>query len=94
MWPFKRKPTWQEIYAQRIYDGLVADNELGNITALNLRIPTALHQAYQNKIILQRELICPGSHILLLCFAPTHPWGYRGATCLPAHATPSRRDSR
>jgi hypothetical protein len=58
MWPFKRKPTWEETYAQRIYDGLVAHNEIGNITALSLRIPTTLHQAYQNKILLQRELIC------------------------------------
>jgi hypothetical protein len=58
MWPFKRKPTWEETYAQRIYDGLVAHNDLGDITVLNLRIPTVLHQAYQNKIILQREIIC------------------------------------
>jgi hypothetical protein len=28
------------------------------MTALKLRIPTAQHQAYQNKILLQREMIC------------------------------------
>ena len=54
----KQKPTWAEIYAQRLYDTLLAPNDLGDITALRLRIPTALHQAYQAKIILQREMIC------------------------------------
>jgi hypothetical protein len=49
---------WEETYAQRIYNALPAPNDLGDITALRLRIPTALHQAYQNKIILQREMIC------------------------------------
>jgi hypothetical protein len=58
MWPFRRKPAWEETYAQRIYEGLVAHNDFGEITALRLRIPTALHQAYQNKIVLQREMIC------------------------------------
>jgi hypothetical protein len=28
------------------------------MTALKLRIPTAAHHAYQNKILLQREMIC------------------------------------
>jgi hypothetical protein len=49
---FKKKPSWEEQYAQNIYDGLVAHNEIGDITALKLRIPTALHHAYQNKIVL------------------------------------------
>jgi hypothetical protein len=49
---------WAETYAQRLYNVLPAPNDLGDITALRLRIPTALHQAYQNKIILQREMIC------------------------------------
>jgi hypothetical protein len=53
----KKKPSWEEQYAQTIYDGLVAHNDLGDITALKLRIPTVLHHAYQNKIVLQRELI-------------------------------------
>ena len=57
MWPFKKKPAWETEYAQNIYDGLVASNDSGNVTALTLRIPTALHQAYQNKILLQREMI-------------------------------------
>jgi hypothetical protein len=38
--------------------GSFATFAAGNITALCLRIPTALHQAYQNKIILQCEMIC------------------------------------
>ena len=37
---------------------LIADMQAdGDITALKLRIPTTLHHAYQNKIVLQRELI-------------------------------------
>jgi hypothetical protein len=60
MWPFRRRPsiTWAESYANALYKGLVEHNEFGNITALGLKIPTAVHQAYQNKILLQRELIC------------------------------------
>jgi hypothetical protein len=46
------------MYAQNIYDGLVAHNDFGDITALKLRIPTASHQTYQNKMLLQREMIC------------------------------------
>jgi hypothetical protein len=53
----KKKPSWEEQYAQTIYEGLVVHNDLGDITALKLRIPTVLHHAYQNKIVLQRELI-------------------------------------
>jgi hypothetical protein len=62
----KKKLAWEEQYAQTIYDGLVAHNDFGDpaqlfgggVTALKLRIPTALHHAYQNKMVLQRELIC------------------------------------
>jgi hypothetical protein len=36
---FKKKPT-EVKYAQAIYNGLVAHNDLGDITALKLRIPT------------------------------------------------------
>src|SRR5262249_18700549 len=54
---FKKKPSWEQQYAQTIYDGLVAHNDIGDITALKLRIPTALHHAYQNKVALQRELM-------------------------------------
>src|SRR6516164_6557507 len=43
--------AWTETYAQRLYDGLPAKNDLGDITASRLRIPTALHQKYQHKII-------------------------------------------
>jgi hypothetical protein len=57
MWPFNKKPTWEVKYAQNIYFGVVAHNEYGNITALTLRIPTALHEAYEKKILLQREML-------------------------------------
>jgi hypothetical protein len=56
MWPFEKSPVWQVAYAQNIYDGLVAHNNFGDITALKLRIPTALRRAYQNKMLLQREM--------------------------------------
>ena len=55
---FSKKPSWEKIYAQNIYDGLVAHNNFGDMTALKLRIPTSAHHAYQNKILLQREMIC------------------------------------
>jgi hypothetical protein len=51
------KPSWEEQYAQNIYSAFVASPDLGNITALKLKIPTALHAVYQNKAVLQRELI-------------------------------------
>src|SRR3954453_22820678 len=54
----KKKPPLEIQYAQNLYDGLVAHNDFGDMTALSLRIPTALHHAYQNKILLQREMIC------------------------------------
>ena len=45
-------------YAINLYQGLVDHNEFGDMTALKLRIPTSLHHAYQNKMVLQREIIC------------------------------------
>jgi hypothetical protein len=51
---FERKPSWEVQYAQNIYDALVVRNSIRDITT-ELRIPTA--HAYQNKIVLQRELI-------------------------------------
>jgi hypothetical protein len=56
MWPFKKKPAWEEQYAQNLYGALVERNDPGDFSALKLRIPTVLHAAYQNKIVLQREL--------------------------------------
>src|SRR3954471_18440889 len=58
MFGWSKKPRGEVQYAQNIYDGLVAHNEFGDINALSLKIPTALHHAYQNKILLQREMIC------------------------------------
>jgi hypothetical protein len=57
MWFFKKKPPWEVQYAQNIYSGFVARSDPGDITALKLKIPTALHAVYQNKVVLQRELI-------------------------------------
>jgi hypothetical protein len=54
---FKKKPPWQEEYAQNIYGAFVAGNDPGDITALKLKIPSALHAVYQNKVTLQRELL-------------------------------------
>jgi hypothetical protein len=54
---FNRKP-WEATYAENIYSGLVAHNDFGDMTALKLRIPTAAHRAYQDKILLQREMVC------------------------------------
>jgi hypothetical protein len=56
MWPFQKKPPWEEQYAQNLYGAFVERNAPGDITALKLRIPTALHHAYQSKMVLQREL--------------------------------------
>jgi len=53
----KKKPSWEEQYAQNIYNAFVVSNDPGDITALKLEIPTALHAVYQNKIVLQRELL-------------------------------------
>jgi hypothetical protein len=55
---FSKKPPWEMTYAENIYHGLVAHNDFGDMTALKLRIPTTTHRAYQNKILLQREMIC------------------------------------
>jgi hypothetical protein len=55
---FSKKPPWETIYAENIYNGLVAHNDFGDITALSLQIPTAAHRAYQDKMLLQREIIC------------------------------------
>jgi hypothetical protein len=57
MWWSKKKPPWQEEYAQNIYGAFVVRNDPGDITALKLKIPTALHTVYQNKVVLQRELL-------------------------------------
>jgi hypothetical protein len=39
---FSKKPSWEITYAENIYGGLVAHNDFGDMTALKLRIPTAL----------------------------------------------------
>jgi hypothetical protein len=44
---FRKKPPWEVTYAENLYHGLVAHNDFGAMTALNLRIPTAARRAYQ-----------------------------------------------
>jgi hypothetical protein len=58
MWPFRKKKPWETEYAENIYSGLVEHNEFGDVSALRLNIPIAAHQAYQNKMLLQREMLC------------------------------------
>src|SRR5262245_37041857 len=41
-----------------VYNALVAHNDLGDMTPLKLRLPTATHRTYHDKILLQRELFC------------------------------------
>jgi hypothetical protein len=53
----RNKPPWEVEYAQNLYGAFVAGNDPGDITALRLKIPTALHAVYQSKVVLQRELI-------------------------------------
>jgi hypothetical protein len=56
-WFRKKKQSWEEQIANNIYEAFVTASDPGEISALTLRIPTVLHQAYQNKVVLQRELI-------------------------------------
>jgi hypothetical protein len=58
MFGWGKKVRMEVQYAINLYQGLVAHNEFGDMTALSLRIPTSLHHAYQNKVLLQREMIC------------------------------------
>src|SRR5262249_47798035 len=51
-------PPMEVTYAENIYNGLVAHNDFGDMTALKLGIPTAAHRSYQDKIMLQREMMC------------------------------------
>jgi hypothetical protein len=55
---FSKKPPWEVRYAKNIYDGMVAHNDIGGMTALAVRIPRVWHRAFQDKALLQRELIC------------------------------------
>ena len=53
---FRKKPAWEEAYSQRIYDGLVADDHLGDMTPAKLRVPIASYRRYHDKALLHREL--------------------------------------
>jgi hypothetical protein len=52
------KARYANYLANDIYERMAANDSVGNINALSLHIPTALHQAYQNKILRQREIMC------------------------------------
>jgi hypothetical protein len=55
---FSKKPSWEDAYAERIYEALVAPDDLGEMTPERLHIPTAAMQRYIDKALLQRELMC------------------------------------
>ena len=55
---FSKKPSWEDTYAERIYEALVAPDDLGEMTPERLHIPTAAMQRYIDKALLQRELMC------------------------------------
>jgi hypothetical protein len=55
---FSKEPPWEVRYAENIYDGMVVHNDIGDVTAIKLRMPRAAHRVFQDKLLLQRELIC------------------------------------
>jgi hypothetical protein len=55
---FSKKPSWEDAYAERIYEALAASDHLGEMTPERLRVPTAAVQRYFEKTLLQRELMC------------------------------------
>ena len=55
---FRKKPSWERVYAERLYDGLVVGDNLGEMTPAKLRIPIAAYQRYKNKALLHREMMC------------------------------------
>jgi len=50
--------AWEDTYAERIYEGLVASDDLGDMTPERLRIPTAAMPRYFEKALSQRERMC------------------------------------
>jgi hypothetical protein len=55
---FSKKPSWETVYAERIYESLAASDDLGEITPEKLRVPTAAYRQYRDKALLQREAMC------------------------------------
>jgi hypothetical protein len=55
---FKKKLPWQDEYAYNLYNGLVADDHLGEMTPAKLRVPIASYARYHEKALLNRELMC------------------------------------
>jgi hypothetical protein len=62
---FRKKPSWETAYAERIYESLAAPDDLGDITPEKLRVPTAAYQQYRDKALLQREAMCFTALILV-----------------------------
>jgi hypothetical protein len=55
---FSKKPSWEDTYAQNIYQAFVVADELGDMSPGMLRIPIAALQRYLEKALLQREAMC------------------------------------
>jgi hypothetical protein len=55
---FRKKPSWGQAYAERIYDGLVVEDHLGDMTPAKLRVQITAYPQYHNKALLHRELMC------------------------------------
>ena len=52
---FKKKPSWDRAYAERIYDAYVSSGGLGSMTPEKLHIPRAAHRQYNDKLLMQLE---------------------------------------
>jgi hypothetical protein len=50
-----RKKSVETIYAERIYEGLVGPEDLGDMTPQRLRLPTNTHERYREKSLFYRE---------------------------------------
>jgi len=55
---FSKKPSWEVMYAQRLYDAFAASDDLGEMTPQRLRIPLASYRRYADKALSQREIFC------------------------------------
>ncbi|QHP69545.1 hypothetical protein EI171_20990 [Bradyrhizobium sp. LCT2] len=51
-------PSWEETYAQRIYDALPLSNHVGDMSPEKLRIPLAALPRFNEKALFLRETLC------------------------------------
>jgi hypothetical protein len=54
---FSKKKSWEVVYAENLYDGLVATDDL-DMTPEKLRAPMAAYAQYREKALVQREAMC------------------------------------